>query len=91
VWDGISGFIGVRTKFGSKFLDTELHWDADEHYGTVSAAIEAGWDVPPEIDLITRQGLLAWLLQLEDAIPDFEWGADALKEPEPDGSGSMRA
>lgn len=88
VWDGKRSFIGVRTKFGSRFLDEEDHWDVDEHFGTVSDATDTGRDVPPEISLETQEGLLAWLLQLE---PDFESGADALKVPEPDGSGSVRS
>ena len=29
-------FIGIRTKFSSRFLDMEVHYDADEHYGTAS-------------------------------------------------------
>ena len=29
------GFIGVREKFGHKFLDTEYHWDVCESHGTV--------------------------------------------------------
>ena len=27
VYDGKEGFIGIRTKFGSRYLDTEYHWD----------------------------------------------------------------
>lgn len=29
------GFIGIREKFGSKYLFTEYHWDTGEPYGTV--------------------------------------------------------
>ena len=32
-WDGIV-FKGMRHKFGKTFEDTELHYDACEHYGT---------------------------------------------------------
>ena len=28
-------FIGIRTKFGSRFLDIEFHWDTGPPYGTV--------------------------------------------------------
>lgn len=35
VYDGKNVFIGIRTKFVRVFLDTELHWDSDENYGTV--------------------------------------------------------
>ena len=31
------GFVGIRTKFGSRFLDEEIEWDADTHYGTARA------------------------------------------------------
>ena len=89
--DGKRSFIGVRTKFGSRFLDEEDHWDIDN--GTVGEAIDTGRDAPSEISLETQEGLLGWLIQLENGLkePDFESGADALKEPEPNGSGSMRA
>jgi hypothetical protein len=33
-WNGVE-FIGLRTKFGHTFLDTELHYDDHPHYGTV--------------------------------------------------------
>jgi hypothetical protein len=26
VWDGEKGFIGIRRKFGSRFLEKEIHW-----------------------------------------------------------------
>ncbi|KKL80585.1 hypothetical protein LCGC14_2003360, partial [marine sediment metagenome] len=26
-----------RLKFGKKFIDTEVHWDLDDHYGTAQA------------------------------------------------------
>ena len=29
------GFVGIRTKFGSRFLFTEYHWDTGEPFGTV--------------------------------------------------------
>lgn len=28
-------FIGIRTKFKDVFLDEEIHWDVNEHNGTV--------------------------------------------------------
>lgn len=34
--DKQSHFVGLRNKFGSTFLEYELHWDADEHFGTAS-------------------------------------------------------
>ena len=28
-------FYGIRHKFGDTFIDNEIHWDKDDHYGTV--------------------------------------------------------
>lgn len=36
VWDG-KDFWGVRRKFGDTFIDSETHWDLDEHHGTAVA------------------------------------------------------
>ena len=33
-------FYGIRYKFGNRFIDNEVHWDKDEHYGTVRPKIE---------------------------------------------------
>jgi len=35
VYDGKQGFIGIREKFGSKYLFTEYHYDQGAPYGTV--------------------------------------------------------
>jgi len=62
VWDGDHSFIGVRTKFGSQFLDSEDHWDVS--YGTVRGAEDMGIDIPPEIPWEGKE-MLQWLLELE--------------------------
>lgn len=54
VWNGASGFIGIRTKFLSRFLATESHWDVCEHYGTVREAIDTGVDIPDSIMVLER-------------------------------------
>lgn len=36
VWDGRE-FHGIRYKFGSSFMDSEIHWDLDDHHGTAVA------------------------------------------------------
>lgn len=36
VWDG-KEFHGIRTKFGNQFMDSEIHYDLDDHYGTAQA------------------------------------------------------
>lgn len=35
VYDGDGGFIGIRTKFGERYLFTEHHWDQGAPFGTV--------------------------------------------------------
>jgi hypothetical protein len=37
---GRGSFIGIRTKFNSRFLDTELHYDADPNFGTATPTEE---------------------------------------------------
>ena len=51
VFDGDTGFIGIRTKFGSRFLDTEYHWDTGSPFGTAHPEEDTGIDVPEEIIL----------------------------------------
>jgi hypothetical protein len=36
------GFIGIRTKFGDRYLFTELHWDSNESFGTVKPKEDLG-------------------------------------------------
>jgi hypothetical protein len=36
------GFIGIRTKFGNRFLFEEIEWTRDEHFGTARAWKELG-------------------------------------------------
>jgi hypothetical protein len=38
----IKGFIGIRTKFGNRFLDIEYHWDTGAPFGTANAVEEIG-------------------------------------------------
>ena len=33
IWTG-KAFAGLRTKFGDRYIDEELHYDTDEHHGT---------------------------------------------------------
>jgi hypothetical protein len=50
VWNGKDGFIGIRTKFGGRFLDMEIHWDLSETIGTAQA-LEALSTIPESISL----------------------------------------
>ena len=36
------GFIGIRTKFGARYLATEFHWDTGEPFGTVTPIAQIG-------------------------------------------------
>ena len=51
VFDGESGFIGIREKFGNRSLFREFHWDNGPPFGTVRPLEDTGIDIPEEIDL----------------------------------------
>lgn len=36
IWDG-RAFHGIRHKFGDYFIDSEIHYDLDDKYGTAQA------------------------------------------------------
>lgn len=67
------GFIGIRTKFGSRFLDSENHWDAPEF--ATAKPLEVIGELPPEIRCSqfavepgygkSNNELFAWLEQQE--------------------------
>jgi len=56
VYDGKQGFIGIRTKFGSRYLATEYHWDQGAPFGTVREVVDTGVDCPPVIVLSESLG-----------------------------------
>lgn len=56
VWNGKDGFIGIREKFGSRFLATEYHYDTGAPYGTVWDAKKTGICVPHDIEIRERFG-----------------------------------
>ena len=58
IWDGSIGFIGIRTKFGLRYLTNEYHWDMDSHYGTVSMAKDMDIDLPEDIVLKETLGAI---------------------------------
>ena len=55
VYAGDGGFIGIRTKFGNRFLDTEFEWTTSSSFGTARAE-EAIGKVPSTIKLVTSLG-----------------------------------
>lgn len=46
-----AGFIGIREKFGSRYLFTEYHHETGGCFGTVSGVKDAGLDLPSGIRL----------------------------------------
>jgi hypothetical protein len=57
VFDGSDGFIGIREKFGSRYLFTEYHWDTGEPHGTVKPIEDIG-ELPSEIEPLNSNKLL---------------------------------
>lgn len=49
------GFIGIRTKFGAKFLFTEYHWDYNGPYGTACPLEDLG-PMPDNIEVNETSG-----------------------------------
>lgn len=49
VFDGKTGFIGIREKFGDLFLFTEYHHETGAPFGTVFGVIDTGIDLPEDI------------------------------------------
>lgn len=49
------GFIGIREKFGSRYLFTEYHHDTGPPYGTATPLEDIG-EVPENINLVERHG-----------------------------------
>ena len=55
-------FIGIRTKFGDRYLFTEYHWDTGAPYGTVKP-VELLEMYPNDLD--ENEEMAQWLLDRE--------------------------
>lgn len=55
VFTGKQGFIGIRTKFGSRYLFEEIEYSQDNNYGTAVATEMLG-TIPLDIPLTDRLG-----------------------------------
>ena len=51
------GFIGIREKFGDKYLFTEYHWDTGAPFGTVKPLEEIG-QIPDDIIIGEDLGII---------------------------------
>lgn len=56
VYDGNEGFIGIRKKFGRRYLFTEYHWDQGPPFGTVHSQADTGIDIPEDIEVAITLG-----------------------------------
>lgn len=55
VFDGKTGSIGIREKFGFRYLDTEYHWETGPPHGTASP-LEAIGEINLSVPLKERLG-----------------------------------
>jgi hypothetical protein len=60
------GFIGIRTKWGSRFLDSENHWDAPQY--ATAKPLEVIGELPEHIECESTENkeLFDWLEQQEN-------------------------
>ena len=76
VYFGAGSFVGIRTKFGQRFLDTEFHWDYDPHCGTVSMATATDRVLPASIERRER-----WDTECETCGKAVRWSGPPAPAP----------
>lgn len=62
-------FYGVRSKWGDIYISPELHWDSDEHFGTVKPMREVGeleFDYQPRGTAETEDRLISILEPMDN-------------------------
>lgn len=63
------GFIGIRQKFGARFLDTEYHDEIGAPHGTAHPVVDLGWcpveQISEFVDGKPNTDLLNWLDRVE--------------------------
>ena len=64
VYNGDSGFVGLREKFDNVYLFTEYHWDIGAPYGTVEGVLDLGVDFDGEVSEYNKD-LFNWLKEKE--------------------------
>jgi hypothetical protein len=85
VFDGKDGFMGIRTKFGHRYLFTEYHWEQGAPFGTVAGAADLGIDVPEDIPIVETLGSID-----RDSKRPVERDADATNPHYPERKGWWR-
>ena len=60
--DAQKGFIGIRTKFGSRYLFTEYHWDTGSPFGTAMPIKEMKQCPIKKVRESFNPGLFEWLM-----------------------------
>jgi len=53
-FNGVDGFVGIRTKWGQRYLDTEYHWDQGPPWGTAMPIRDTGDVVPEGMEVASR-------------------------------------
>lgn len=72
VFNGVTGFIGIREKFRHEYLFTEYHWDTGPPFGTVSGVEDTGVELPPNIELSEHSGVSDDNVRLPN-VDLFDW------------------
>lgn len=78
VYDGLSGFIGIRFKFESEYLFTEYHWDTGEPFGTAYPIKDLG-PIPKDIKPVEDFGIIDDSYQKNRMLFDYLKNYSALK------------
>ncbi len=74
------GFYGIREKFGSRFIDSENHWDAPEF--ATCCPLEVICDLPADIEIGgDNKALFEWMdaKEKELGLTDQAWGEWKMK------------
>jgi len=65
IYDGEGQFIGIRTKFDRRFLDSEDHEEMGPPYGTVRDIEDTGIDTDIQPSEFMNPELFEWLEKME--------------------------
>jgi hypothetical protein len=88
VFNGVTGFIGIREKFNHEYLFTEYHYDTGAPYGTVHSVEDAGIELPSNIEAVENLAggapnvaLFEWLMAKEhELLPEHRQEIEARRK-----------